>query len=165
VHRDFQEYVNAASRLWDIIFIGFSFHHLNSKAKLAFASQTRRVLSAGGEWIFFEPGLDGNEKRKEFLIAGRLLLSTTGKGSLPRKRQPFGSIFRGTTFPENLRTFERIALEGGFRTFEHVYTDPSASMELFARLYEQIEKPAKEKLHRRTRICGENGAIEKLPVC
>jgi hypothetical protein len=100
VHRDFQEYVNAASRLWDIIFIGFSFHHLNSKAKLAFASQTRRVLSAGGEWIFFEPGLDGNEKRKEFLIAGRLLLSTTGKGSLRGKDNHLGAYFAVRLFPK-----------------------------------------------------------------
>ena len=27
-------------------------------------------------------------------------------------------------FPENLRTFVRIVLDGGFRTFEHLYTDP-----------------------------------------
>jgi hypothetical protein len=164
VHRDFQEYVNAASRLWDIIFIGFSFHHLNSKAKLAFASQTRRVLSAGGEWIFFEPGLDGNEKRKEFLIAGRLLLSTTGKGSLRGKDNHLGDISR-YDFSRKSKDVRADRARRRLPNFEHVYTDPSASIELFARLYEQIEKPAKEKLHRRTRICGENGAIEKLPVC
>jgi hypothetical protein len=42
---------------------------------------------------------------------------------------------------------------------------PSASMELFARWYEQIEEPAKEKPRRHTRICCENGGIAGLAMC
>jgi 16S rRNA G966 N2-methylase RsmD len=124
LHRDFQEYVSAASRLWDIIFIGFSFHHLNSKAKVAFAPQIRHALSAGGEWIFFEPMLHGNETRKQFLDRWKASLEHDWQEFTPQEKTTIWEHVSRYDFPENLRTFERIALEGGFRTFEHVYTDP-----------------------------------------
>jgi ubiquinone/menaquinone biosynthesis C-methylase UbiE len=123
VHRDFREYVNAASRSWDVIFIGFSLHHLDREAKLAFAPRVRRVLSAEGEWIFFEPMLHGDETRADYL--------DRWKASLEHDWQEFTSDERATIWkhvsqydlPENLETFKRIAYEGGFRTFEHLYTD------------------------------------------
>ena len=124
VHQDFQEYVNVASRQWDIIFIGFSFHHLNSKAKVAFAPQIRRALSAGGEWIFFEPMLQGNETREEFLGRWKASLERDWREFTPEEKTIIWEHVSQYDFPKNLRTFERIALEGGFRTFEHLYTDP-----------------------------------------
>jgi hypothetical protein len=124
VHRDFQEYVETASRLWDIIFIGFSLHHLDRNAKLAFAPQVRRVLSAGGEWIFFEPMLYGNETRANFLDRWKASLEHDWQVFTPDERATIWEHVSHYDFPENLRTFERIAREGGFRTFEHLYTDP-----------------------------------------
>jgi hypothetical protein len=32
--------------------------------------------------------------------------------------------FQNVNLPENLSTFEQIALEGGFQTFAPLYTDP-----------------------------------------
>jgi SAM-dependent methyltransferase len=124
VHRDFQEYVNTASRLWDVIFISFSFHHLNSKAKVAFAPQIRRTLSAGGEWIFFEPMLQGKETREGFLDRWKASLEHDWREFTPEEKTIIWEHVSQYDFPENLRTFERLALEGGFRTFEHLYTDP-----------------------------------------
>jgi SAM-dependent methyltransferase len=124
VRRDFQEYVNAASRLWDVIFIGFSYHHLDSKAKAAFAPQIRRVLGAGGEWIFFEPMLHGNETRDGFLDRWKASLESDWQEFTPEEKATIWEHVSQYDFPENLGTFERIALEGGFRSFEHLYTDP-----------------------------------------
>jgi ubiquinone/menaquinone biosynthesis C-methylase UbiE len=124
VHRDFQEYVNAAVRRWDIIFIGFSFHHLDSKAKVAFAPQICRALSAGGEWIFFEPMLDGNETREEFLDRWKASLERDWHEFTSEEKKTIWEHVSQYDLPENLRTFERIALEGGFRSVEHLYTDP-----------------------------------------
>lgn len=36
VLRDFQDYLDPPPRIWDIIFIGFSYHHLIGEAKRAF---------------------------------------------------------------------------------------------------------------------------------
>ena len=124
VRRDFQEYVNAASRLWDVIFIGFSFHHLKGQAKAAFAPQVRRVLGAGGEWIFFEPMLDGQETREEFLDRWKASLEHDWQAFTSEERKIIWEHVSQYDFPENLRTFERIACEGGFRSLEHLYTDP-----------------------------------------
>ena len=124
IHQDFQEYVNAASRRWDIIFVGFSFHHLNSKAKVAFAPQICRALSAGGEWIFFEKMLDGQETREEFLDRWKASLEHDWQAFTSKERKTIWEHVSQYDFPENLRTFERIAFEGGFRSLEHLYTDP-----------------------------------------
>jgi SAM-dependent methyltransferase len=123
VRRDFQEYVNAASRLWDVIFIGFSLHHLKREAKLAFAPQVRRVLSAGGEWIFFEPMLHGEETREHFLDRWKASLEHDWQEFTPDERATIWEHVSHYDFPENLETFERVAYEGGFRTLEHLYTD------------------------------------------
>ena len=124
IHQDFQEYVNAASRRWDIIFIGFSFHHLETKAKVAFAPEIRRALSTGGEWIFFEPMLDGDETRQEFLDRWKASLEHDWQEFTPEEKMTIWEHVSQDDFPENLSTFERIALEGGFRILEHLYTDP-----------------------------------------
>jgi ubiquinone/menaquinone biosynthesis C-methylase UbiE len=124
IRQDFQEYVNAASRRWDIIFVSFSFHHLDIKAKVAFAPQICRALSAGGEWIFFEPMLDGQETREEFLDRWRASLEHDWQAFTSEERRTIWEHVSQYDFPENLRTFERIAFEGGFRSLEHLYTDP-----------------------------------------
>jgi SAM-dependent methyltransferase len=123
LHQDFREYVNAASRFWDVIFMGFSLHHLKREAKLAFAPQVRRVLSAGGEWIFFEPMLHGEETREHFLDRWKASLEHDWQEFTPDERATIWEHVSHYDFPENLKTFERIAYEGGFRTLEHLYTD------------------------------------------
>ena len=124
VHQDFQEYVNAVSRLWDIVFIGFSFHHLDGKAKAAFAPRIRRVLGVDGEWIFFEPMLHGSETREEFLDRWKASLEQDWREFTPKEKATIWEHVSQYDFPENLETFERIVLEGGFRRFQHLYSDP-----------------------------------------
>jgi SAM-dependent methyltransferase len=124
VHQDFQEYVNAVSRLWKIVFIGFSLHHQDGKAKVAFAPRIRRVLSAAGEWIFFEPMLHGSETCEEFLDRWKASLEQDWREFTPKEKATVWEHVSQYDFPENLETFERIVLEGGFRRFEHLYSDP-----------------------------------------
>ena len=53
-----------------------------------------------------------------------LSLAASNASSLRCATQVVRRDFQEYDFPENLRTFEQIALEGGFRSFEHLYTDP-----------------------------------------
>ena len=124
VQQDFQEYLKAASRIWDIIFIGFSFHHLTSEAKVAFAFEVRQALVARGEWIFFEPMLHGRETRGEFLNRWEASLEQDWNDFSSEEKTTIWEHVSHYDFPESPRTFERIALQGGFRILEHLYTNP-----------------------------------------
>ena len=119
---DFQEDLNPPRRSWDITFIGFSYHHLIGPEKLAFAQRPRAAHGEGGEWTFFEPLLCEDQTRADYLKQG--LSRTIGKGSTQRRRPRFGIMLSTLTIRRVCESFTEIALQAGFRAFEHLYTDP-----------------------------------------
>ena len=68
--------------------------------------------------------LDGQETREEFLDRWRASLEHDWQAFTSEERRTIWEHVSQYDFPENLRTFERIAFEGGFRSLEHLYTDP-----------------------------------------
>lgn len=124
VLRDFQDYLDSPSRIWDVIFIGFSYHHLIGEAKLAFARKVRLALGAGGEWIFFEPVLHREQTRAEYLERWKKSLDDDWKDFSREEKSAIWEHVSKYDFPESPARFEEMALEAGFRAFEHLYTDP-----------------------------------------
>ena len=124
VLRDFQDYLDSPPRIWDIIFIGFSYHHLIGEAKLAFARKVRHALGARGEWIFFEPVLHSDQTRVEYLERWKKSLDEDWKDFSREEKSAVWEHVSRYDFPESPERFEEMALEAGFRAFEHLYTDP-----------------------------------------
>jgi 16S rRNA G966 N2-methylase RsmD len=124
VLQDFQDYLDPPPRIWDVIFIGFSYHHLIGDAKLAFARKLRRAVSARGEWIFFEPMLQGDQTRAGYLERWKRSLDEDWEAFNPEEKTTIWEHVSNYDFPERRESFEQIALEAGFRAFEHLYTDP-----------------------------------------
>jgi 16S rRNA G966 N2-methylase RsmD len=121
---DFEDYLNPPPRKWDVIFIGFSYHHLIGAAKLAFARRLHDALSAGGEWIFFEPMLFGGQTRADYLKRWKKSLEEDWKEFNPEEKATIWEHVSNHDFPESHASFEEIAWQAGFRAFEHLYTDP-----------------------------------------
>ena len=125
VHQDFNELCKRSlPPVGDYFYRLSHFTPLNRKAELVFAPLVRRMLGARGEWIFFEPMLQGNETREEFLDRWKASLEHDWQEFTPEEKTTIWEHVSQYDFPENLGTFERIAFEGGFRSFEHLYTDP-----------------------------------------
>jgi 16S rRNA G966 N2-methylase RsmD len=122
---DFQDYLNPSSRRWDVIFIGFSYHHLVGGAKLAFARRLHRALNAGGEWIFFEPILNEDQTRAGYLERWKKSLDEDWKEFNAEEKSTIWEHVAKFDFPESREKFKEIASKAGFRGFEHLYTDPS----------------------------------------
>jgi hypothetical protein len=121
---DFQDYLNPPPRTWNVIFIGFSYHHLITAAKLVFARRLRDALSAGGEWIFFEPILFGGRTRADYLKRWKISLEEDWKEFNAEEKSMIWEHVSNHDFPESRESFAEIALQAGFRAFEHLYTDP-----------------------------------------
>lgn len=121
---DFQEYLNPPPRRWDVIFIGFSYHHLIGPAKLAFAQRLRTALGEGGEWTFFEPLLCEGQTRADYLERWQRSLEDDWKEFNAEEKAAIWDHVVRFDYPESCESFGEIAVKAGFRAFEHLYTDP-----------------------------------------
>jgi hypothetical protein len=73
---------------------------------------------------FLRTNARGDETRQEFLDRWKASLEHDWQEFTPEEKMTIWEHVSQDDFPENLSTFERIALEGGFRILEHLYTDP-----------------------------------------
>jgi hypothetical protein len=98
IRQDFQEYVNATSRRWGIILLASRFITWIAKPKLPSHLKFAAHLAQAANGFSSNRCSMARRRAKNFLIAGGLPLNTTGKRSLPRKGEPFGSMFHSMTF-------------------------------------------------------------------
>ena len=121
---DFRAYLEVPPRTWDVILIGFSFHHLVGEDKLSFARKLRPAVAAKGEWIFFEPILYGGESRASYLERWKDCLDRHWTGfTMDEKALIWGHVSE-CDYPESPERFEEIARRAGFSACEHLLTDP-----------------------------------------
>jgi hypothetical protein len=121
---DFRDYLEVPPRTWDVILIGFSFHHLVGDDKLSFARKLRHAVGAEGEWIFFEPVLYGGESRAGYLERWKDCLDRCWAGfTLEEKALIWGHVSE-CDYPESPERFEEIARRAGFSACDNLLTDP-----------------------------------------
>lgn len=101
-----------------------TYHHLAGVAKLAFARKLRDAVSAGGEWIFFEPILCEQQTRSDYLERWKQSLEKDWKVFSAAEKSTIWDHVSNYDFPESCESFEEIASHAGFRAFEHLYSDP-----------------------------------------
>jgi 16S rRNA G966 N2-methylase RsmD len=124
IARDFRDYLESPPRTWDIILIGFSFHHLVGEDKLSFARKLRNALGAEGEWIFFEPILDGGESRARYLERWKECLDQHWTGFTLEEKAIIWRHVSQCDYPESPERFEEIARQAGFAACERLLIDP-----------------------------------------
>jgi Methyltransferase domain len=124
VSADFQHFMDRPLQTWDVIFIGFSYHHLIGDAKLTFARKLRKAVSEGGEWIFFEPVLCQRQSRADYLERWKESLEQDWDVFNATEKSAIWNHVANYDFPESRQSFEEIALKAGLHGFEHLYTDP-----------------------------------------
>jgi cyclopropane fatty-acyl-phospholipid synthase-like methyltransferase len=124
VSRDFRDFFDPPPRTWDVIFIGFSFHHLAGDDKLSFARKLRSALNPGGEWIFFEPILSGGESRAGYLERWKSYFEQHWTICTPEEKVAIWEHVSECDHPESPEQFDASALHAGFTACEHLFTDP-----------------------------------------
>ena len=124
IARDFRAYLEVPPRTWDVILIGFSFHHLVGEDKLRFAQKLRPAVAAKGEWIFFEPILYGGESRAGYLERWKDCLDRHWTGFTLEEKALIWEHVSECDYPESPERFVEIARWAGFSSCDHLLTDP-----------------------------------------
>jgi len=123
VASDFQAYLETPPQIWDVIFIGFSFHHLVGDNKVSFSNRVRKAVRAGGEWIFFEPILC-DESRAGYLERWKECLQKDWTCFTAEEKATIWGHVAEHDYPESPKRFLEIARRAGFAACEHLFTDP-----------------------------------------
>lgn len=119
---DFFRHVPEIREMFDVVFIGLSFHHLPREDKRRFLAEIRRIVRPGGSFVFYEPVMDPGETREE--VMRRFADYADGWSALTGEE--IGRIKEhvfGNDYPETGECFEEIAEEGGFASTRVLYMD------------------------------------------
>ncbi len=122
---DFRHFRQDPDRLWDVIFIGFSFHHLVGEEKIDFARLLRPAVAPGGDWIFLEPIRIAGESREEYMLRWKAEFDQHWTAFSQEERTAIWEHVSTCDHPESLERFEEIARLAGFNEIECLGTDPT----------------------------------------
>jgi SAM-dependent methyltransferase len=131
VDADFRQYLRDSNRLWDVIFIGFSFHHLIGGEKAEFAGLLRQTLAPDGEWIFLEPLMTDGETRAGYLLRWKAEFDLHWTAFSEDERQAIWEHVSTCDHPETLEQFLEIGQSAGFQQLECLGNDPTGLYAMF----------------------------------
>jgi len=129
VQADFVEHVRATHETFDVVFIGFSFHHLPLPHKRAFLPELRRVVAPGGRLMIFEPILRPGESRDAFMARWWDIARTKWTALTTHELEMSREHVFDNDYPESVATFTELFAEAGFRESRVLFADPD---ELYA---------------------------------
>lgn len=119
---DFFKYVPEIAEVFDVVFIGLSFHHLPWEDKRHFLAEIRRIVRAGGSFMFYEPVMDPGETREEVMRRFGDYTESWSALTVEERDRIKEHVF-GNDYPETKECYAEIAVEAGFEYTRRLYTD------------------------------------------
>jgi len=141
---DFSQELPRMTAVFDIIFIGLSFHHLPTHDKIPFLRSALARLKLSGGLVFFEPALLDGEDREGFLTRTSEHAHAAYTGVTPEELDGTLAHVRSADFPESPTTYCRMARDAGFARAEVLYISHEKLFALVActGIELQINQPA-----------------------
>ncbi|HCE45751.1 MAG TPA: hypothetical protein DET40_19585 [Lentisphaeria bacterium] len=121
---DFLNYVQSPGLEADIVWLGFSLHHLPMHQKEKMLVFCRSILGFHGYVIIYEPLLKENESVENYLRRWWKICCTWKVLSDSEKEEARWHAMRDD-HPESLSTLEKIGLASGFKYVERLYKSPN----------------------------------------
>ena len=120
---DFIQAVHDRREPADVVWIGFSLHHLKTPDKATLMREVRDMIDANGLFLIFEPARKDGESRDEFLSR----FERTGRAAwpvfTPDEWQAVLDHVRGFDLPETASGWLELGRGAGFTRAEPVFTD------------------------------------------
>lgn len=121
---DFIEAVRDRPEPADVVWIGFSLHHLDTPGKGALMREIRDMIDADGLFLIYEPARNDGESRDEFLDRFERTGQAAWPALTPDEWQAVLDHVRGFDLPETATGWLDLGRAAGFGRAEPVFTDP-----------------------------------------
>jgi len=131
VNADFFDFDRIVRQPVDVIWVGFSVHHLDIADKLEFMKKARNSLSAKGLFLLYEPVLIEGENREEFLKRFRETYDRHWRGLNEEEEESLFEHVRESEKPETTEDWIKLGKNAGFTKAEKVYSENTGLYEIF----------------------------------
>jgi len=122
--RDYVEAVCQHRSPVDVVWIGFSLHHLQRPAKLALMQDIRGLLARGGLFLMCEPAGPDNEDRDEWLNRFERQNRPLWTALTAEETDAVMSHVRAADFPETSSGWLALGRNAGFSDVKEVLVTP-----------------------------------------
>lgn len=131
IRADFINFAEHIEKGADVIWVGFSVHHLDTKQKLEFMSNVREVLADGGIVMLYEPILLESEDLRHYYSRFKKTFDKYWKGLDSEESEYLLEHVRETERPETTHDWIALGKEAGFSTAERVFSERTGLYEIF----------------------------------
>lgn len=125
---DFRDFIDAEA---DVIWVGFSVHHLDTEAKLEFMKKAKEALASGGIFMLYEPILLEGEDLKKYYIRFKSTFDEYWKGLDNEESDYLLEHVRETEKPETREDWIALGKEAGFKSATKVFSERTGLYEIF----------------------------------
>ncbi|MCK5392253.1 MAG: class I SAM-dependent methyltransferase [Deltaproteobacteria bacterium] len=115
----------------DVIWIGFSLHHLDTPDKLQFMHKAKKALSSDGILIIYEPILLEGEDRSMYFKRFKQTFDTHWRGLTKEEGESLLEHVRESEKPETAKGWIKLGKDAGFSVAEEVFSEKTGLYELF----------------------------------
>jgi hypothetical protein len=122
--RDYVEALRENPELVDVVWIGYSLHHLDAPAKLALMREIRGVLGDRGLLLMCEPASPDGEDRSGWLSRYERLNEPLWTALTPEEWDAVITHVRAADFPETSSRWHELGHEAGFSEVREVFVAP-----------------------------------------
>lgn len=115
----------------DVIWIGFSLHHLQTDDKLELMREVRQTVGDKGLFLIFEPTRLDGETREVFLKRFERTYQSAWKELTPAEWTIIWDHVRTCDFPEESSKWLALGHEAGFSQADNLFTDSGNILKIF----------------------------------
>jgi len=125
---DFDKIIEAPA---DVIWVGFSLHHLDTPDKLEFIKKAKQKLSDDGVFIIYEPILLEGEDRSMYFKRFKQTFDIHWTGLTKEERESLLEHVRESEKPETTKGWIQLGKEAGFTRAEKVFSEKTGLYEIY----------------------------------
>ena len=131
VRADFINFAEIIETPADVIWVGFSLHHLDTPDKMQFMKKVKKALSDDGIFLIYEPILLKGEDRSIYFKRFKQTFDIHWNGLTKEEGEYLLQHVRESEKPETSEDWIKLGKEAGFTEVEKVFSEKTGLYELF----------------------------------
>jgi ubiquinone/menaquinone biosynthesis C-methylase UbiE len=131
IRADFFDFDKIIEKPVDVVWVGFSVHHLETADKLEFMKKVKKALSSDGLFIVYEPILWEGENQGSYYERFKETFYLHWTGLSKEETESLLEHVRESEKPETAEDWIKLGKEAGFNQAEKVFSEKTGLYELF----------------------------------